>query len=183
MEEYGLTPDQLVAKDFRIIQSARQSSRPGYHPYGKRDWIIAVKKIRKTDGVLTAKHLQRNYPDLYHQGTWLFGNWDNGLDAAGLNPEKTRLRRSWGENKIIAAIRQMRSKELPLNAQYVMKNHPKLFSSAKRQFGPWSRALIAAGITKKRISGTVNKPLVLLRALGEALETRPTGEMPQALRF
>lgn len=29
MEEYDLSPDELIAKAFRVIQS----SRPGYHPY------------------------------------------------------------------------------------------------------------------------------------------------------
>ena len=33
MEEYRLSPDELSAKDFRMIMS----SRKGYHPYGKRD--------------------------------------------------------------------------------------------------------------------------------------------------
>jgi hypothetical protein len=32
MEEYRLTPDELSAKDFRMIVS----SRKGYHAYGKR---------------------------------------------------------------------------------------------------------------------------------------------------
>jgi hypothetical protein len=35
MEEYGLSPDELIAKDFRIIQSSRR----GYQPYGRSDWF------------------------------------------------------------------------------------------------------------------------------------------------
>jgi hypothetical protein len=46
MEEYGLSPDELIAKDFRIIQSSRR----GYKPYGKRGWIAAIKKIHKNGG-------------------------------------------------------------------------------------------------------------------------------------
>jgi hypothetical protein len=38
--EYRLTPDQLCAKDFRRLHS----SRPGYYPHGKRDWITAIKR-------------------------------------------------------------------------------------------------------------------------------------------
>ena len=30
MEEYHLTPDELIAKDFRVLQS----SLPGYYPHG-----------------------------------------------------------------------------------------------------------------------------------------------------
>jgi hypothetical protein len=46
MEEYHLTPDQLIAKGFRIIQS----SRPGYYPNGKKEWIAAMKKVYEKDG-------------------------------------------------------------------------------------------------------------------------------------
>ena len=40
MDEYGLSPDELIAKDFRRIQSSRR----GYHPYTKQEWIAAVRK-------------------------------------------------------------------------------------------------------------------------------------------
>jgi hypothetical protein len=45
MDEYGLSPDKLIAKDFRRIQSSRR----GYQPYGRRDWIAAIKKLH-TEG-------------------------------------------------------------------------------------------------------------------------------------
>ena len=37
LEEYRLGPDELIAKDFRIIQSSRR----GYFPHGKSEWIAA----------------------------------------------------------------------------------------------------------------------------------------------
>jgi hypothetical protein len=43
MEEYHLTPDELIAKDFRMIRSSRR----GFYPHGKSDWIAAVKKLHK----------------------------------------------------------------------------------------------------------------------------------------
>jgi hypothetical protein len=36
MEEYHLTPDEMIAKDFRMIQSSRR----GYYPHGKSEWIV-----------------------------------------------------------------------------------------------------------------------------------------------
>ena len=45
MEEYGLSPDELVAKDSRRLHSSRRD----YHPYSKRDWIAAIKKVYKRD--------------------------------------------------------------------------------------------------------------------------------------
>src|SRR5262245_55820990 len=67
MEEYDLTPDELITKDFRAIQSSRR----GFYPHGKNDWIDAVKKLRKQGESISAGDLQDNYPYLYNQGVWI----------------------------------------------------------------------------------------------------------------
>src|SRR5215475_10371354 len=43
MQEYDLTPDELIAKDFRMIQSAGR----GFYPNDKNDWIAAMKELHK----------------------------------------------------------------------------------------------------------------------------------------
>jgi hypothetical protein len=60
MEEYDLSPDELIAKAFRMIQS----SRPGYYPNGKNEWIAAMKKVYEKDGKVFAGHLQ-DKPNIY----------------------------------------------------------------------------------------------------------------------
>ena len=84
MEEYHLSPDELIAKAFRMIQSSRRE----YYPYGKRDWIAAIKKVYRSGGDISAGYLQDNYPHIYVQGVWLYGDWDKALSAAGFNPER-----------------------------------------------------------------------------------------------
>jgi hypothetical protein len=69
MEEYHLTPDELIAKDFRRIQSSRR----GYYPNGKSEWIAAMKNVYKRDGKVFAGYLQDNHQHLYEQGIWIFG--------------------------------------------------------------------------------------------------------------
>src|SRR6266481_3453352 len=54
MEEYHLTPDELIAKAFRLIQS----SHLGYHFYTKKSWIAAMQKVYENDGNVFAKYLQ-----------------------------------------------------------------------------------------------------------------------------
>jgi hypothetical protein len=122
MKEYGISPDELIAKDFRVIQSSRR----GYQPYGKSEWIAAIKEVYRREGNVFAGYLQDKYPYLYQQGVWIFGVWDKALSAAGFNPERTRKRRLWDEEKVIREIRALRRQNLPLYARYVMKNHPKL---------------------------------------------------------
>src|SRR5213593_4504036 len=141
MEEYGLNPDELIAKDSRRLHSSRRD----YRPYSKRDWIAAIKKIYKRDEQVFAGFLQEKHQQLYHQGTWLFGDWDKALRAAGFDPEQMRLRSFWDGEKVILGIRALRKQNLPLYAKYVVKNHPNLFSGALRQYGSWNKALSAAG--------------------------------------
>src|ERR671922_2148135 len=67
MREYRLGPDELIAKDFRLLQS----SRPRFKPYGKKEWIVAVQKIyNKNSG--SRGFLQKSHPYLYNQGVWIF---------------------------------------------------------------------------------------------------------------
>jgi hypothetical protein len=50
MQEYDLSPDELIAKAFRIIQS----SHPGYYPHTKKGWIAAMQKVYENDGNIFA---------------------------------------------------------------------------------------------------------------------------------
>jgi hypothetical protein len=152
MEEYGLTADELIAKDFRLLRS----SRPGFFPHGKRGWLAAIKDVYKRDRNVTPIHLQKNYPHLYYQGIWIFGDWDKALRAARFDPKRTRIRLTWDEEKLIKETRGLRMQELPLYARYVMKNHAGLFRKAQRQFGSWTETLIAAGIIKKQAANKLH---------------------------
>ena len=177
MEEYHLTPDELIAKDFRVLQS----SRPGYYPHGKSDWIACGEESStKRMARCFAGHLQDKYPHLYQQGVWIFGDWDKALRAAGFDPEKMRERGVWDEEKIIDTIRAMHKRHLPLYAAYVMDNHPKLFSAALRQFGSWAKALVVAGVTKKRRTKRLYKSKIsLLNVLSDALDRYTLKNIPQ----
>jgi hypothetical protein len=180
MEEYRLSPDELIAKDFRMIQSSRR----GYYPYGKSDWIDAIKNVHKTGGSVFAGNLQDKHPYLYQQGIWIFGDWDKALRAAGFDPERMRMRRFWDKERIINELQRMRRQSLPLYANYAMKNHSKLFYGALTVYGSWSKALFAAGVTKKPLPSKLYRSrLSLLRALRDALERHSKDDIPQALRL
>jgi hypothetical protein len=179
MEEYSLSPDQLIAKEFRVIQS----SRKGYQPHGKKDWVAALKKVYKKNGNVFAGYLQDKYLHLYNQGVWLFGDWDNALCKAGFDPQKMRKRALWDEEKIIAKIREMHRKHLPLYAKHVMERHAKVFSAALRQYGSWAKALVAAGVTKKPRTGKLYKDRAsLLNVLSDVLDYHSKNKVPQALK-
>jgi len=163
-----------ITKDFRVIESSRQD----YHPYGKRDWIKAIRNIHKRGESVFARDLQTKRRPLYHQGIWIFGDWDKALRAAGFVPEKMRRRRYWDKDSISNEVRRMRKQNLPLYARYVMKNRQNLFSVALRQYGSWDKALAAAGIAKDIPR---KSRLGVLRKLREAVDSK--GGISAALRI
>jgi hypothetical protein len=110
MKEYHLTPDELIAKAFRMIQSTRR----GYYPHGKSDWIAAVNKVQNGTARF-AGYLQDKYKHLYEQGIWIFGDWDKALLAAGFDPTKMRMRRLWDQEKTIHNRLQARSESTALS--------------------------------------------------------------------
>jgi hypothetical protein len=98
-----------------------------------------------------------------------FCDWDKALRAAGFDPRMMRLRTFWDQDRVIKEIRRIRDKNLPLYTNYVMKNHPNLFSGALGYFRSWNKALTAAGINNKQASTTVYKSRPgILRALRDA---------------
>jgi len=116
MQEYDFSPDELIAKAFRMIQS----SHPGYHPYTKKDCIVALQKVYQNDGKVFAKYLQHNYPPLYSQGVWIFGDWDKALRRRVLILTKC-VCKVYGTAKDHQKLKNMRDRNLPLFARYTNK--------------------------------------------------------------
>jgi len=143
MDEYELSPDELIAKAFRVIQSGRAA----YEPYGKRQWTTAIKNFYRQKGSVWATDLQQSQlHHLYSQGVWIFGDWYSAVTAAGLDPEKLGLHTFWNKDRVIGEIQKLRRKRLPLYPVYVMKSQPELFSAANRHYRSWSKALRAARV-------------------------------------
>ena len=72
MEEYHLTPGELIPKDLRRIQS----SRCGYYPNGKSEWIAAVKNVYEKTA--------RSLPDISKTSTNIHTNKGSGFSANGI---------------------------------------------------------------------------------------------------
>ena len=64
IEEYGLSPDQLCSKSFRV----NHSSRSDYRAHNRGEWIVAMRAVNKQHGNVLAGYLRDNLPHLYNQG-------------------------------------------------------------------------------------------------------------------
>ena len=173
MAEYHLSPDKLIAKDFRVLRS----SRPGFYPYGKSDWIAAIRRIYQAEGNISPKYLQTKHGHIYNQARWIFGDFNRALQAAGFDPVKIRRRASWDKDRIITAVRQLRKQKLPLYARYANMNHTNLFAKALRLYGSWPKVL-AAALPKSQLPAKLSTPIQILRALRDT-----SGQVPHSLRL
>ena len=72
MEQYDLSPDELIAKDSRLTHSSRR----GYHRYRKDEWIAAIKEIYSRKGKVTTKY--------YNVGTPRFTTQECGFSVIGI---------------------------------------------------------------------------------------------------
>ena len=153
MEEYDLSPDELIAKDFRMIQSSRR----GFYPNGKSDWIDTLKSfINRAKACLPGiSKINTHISTTKAYGFLAIGT--RLCVAAGFDPKRMRLRTFWDQDRIIREIRGMRDKNLPLYAHYIMKNHRRPFLWRATPFPVLDNALLAAGINKKQASTNVYK--------------------------
>jgi hypothetical protein len=94
VEEYDLSPDELIAKEFAYTKFP-----PWLLPEreDRMDW-------RDEDGLRSRRQRlcripPSKYPHLYEQGVWIFGDWDKALCAAGFDPTRTKYGNAAHETK------------------------------------------------------------------------------------
>jgi hypothetical protein len=92
-----------------------------------------------------------------------------------------RLRTYWETERVVTQIRVLRQKGLPLYPKYILKHYAALFSAALRIFGSWPTALIAAGLEVPDSPHHGGRGV--LRALRDALEQHPRGDLPEKLKL
>lgn len=80
-----------------------------------------------------------------------FNTWFDAVTAAGIDYEKVARYRHWTPQRVVQEIQELAEKEAPLSSKLVQQNHPPLYNAAKRRFGQWDAALVAAGIDPDKV--------------------------------
>jgi hypothetical protein len=118
-------------------------------------------------------------PALYQAGSRVFGSWRNAVMAAGIPPERATTKEDWPPSRILAIILSLSQRRRPLRPAELQRRYGHLIQAARRYFGSWSKAVVAAGVdpaklkrvplwTKERIIEAI-----LIRALNnEPLDSR-----------
>src|SRR5690606_11343610 len=105
------------------------------------------------------------------------GSWRNTLKAAGIPPERARLRDPWTPARIISAIRTLARRRRQPCSKDLREHHSYLVQAARRFFGSWPRALMAAGVepTRFRRVKPWTQERILEAILQRALANEPLG--------
>src|SRR5688572_16646527 len=83
---------------------------------------------------------------LYQAGSRIFGSWSNAVMAAGLAPTRAKPKERWPPARILAAIRSLARRQRPLRRAELDRRYAQLTPAARRCFGSWTKAVIAAGV-------------------------------------
>jgi hypothetical protein len=118
---------------------------------------------------------------LYQAGIRLFGSWRNVLQAAGIPPERGNCGQKWPPARILTIIRNLARRRHPLNKTELEHRYGSMMSAARRLFGSWSKAVLAAGVDPVKLQRVVPWTgqrvieAILTRALrNESLAARST---------
>jgi hypothetical protein len=118
-------------------------ARQGRH-WTPRKVIIEIRRIHRAGERLNSQSVPVR---LGLAGRRLFGSWEQALVSAGLDYEDATGIRRWDRARLIAAIRELAARNVPLSASHVEQHFPKLFHAAIKKFpSSWAKALRAAGL-------------------------------------
>jgi len=115
---------------------------------------------------------------LYQAGTRIFGSWSNALRAAGVAASRAQSHERWPPGRILSIIRGLARRGRPLRAGELKQRYGGcLIPAARRCFGSWNKAVIAAGVDPQRLlrSPAWTKERVLESILTRAFDDEPLG--------
>jgi hypothetical protein len=112
---------------------------------------------------------------LYSAARRIFGSWRNAIVAAGIPPERVLTWERWSPGKILARIRSISRRRRPLTTDQVEQRYHNLVSAARRHFGSWSKAVMAAGVDPTKMQRVVpwTRERVIEAILTRALRSEP----------
>lgn len=114
---------------------------------------------------------------LYRAGSRFFGTWRNAVMAAGIPPERAKVRDEWPPSRVVAAIRSLSRRRHPPNPTELQRRYSQLVRAAQRHFGSWTKAAVAAGVDPAKLKRTPlwTKDRIIEAILMRALNNEPLG--------
>jgi hypothetical protein len=95
--------------------------------------------------------------------------------AAGITPRRAGSHGQWPPAKILSSIRSLGRRQQPLAATELRDRHSNLVAAARRVFGSWSKAVVAAGVDPAKLRRVVpwTRDRILEEILTRAIKDEP----------
>ncbi|MDQ3813676.1 MAG: hypothetical protein M3347_06965 [Armatimonadota bacterium] len=80
-----------------------------------------------------------------------FPSWRDAITAAGLNIDEVARYKNWTPERVLGEIKALARAGHPLSSKIMQTSNQSLFCAARRRFGSWDNALVAAGLDVAKI--------------------------------
>ncbi|MCI0414924.1 hypothetical protein L0222_19280, partial [bacterium] len=141
----------------RISRALRRQDRlvPHWEPIWSAEYVLdRIHELWRRKVPLNSGYIDKKQKHLLYASSKFFKSWDGALRAAGLDPDEVRLadvKVRYNRRDVIREILKRRNRGLPMNVAAVTTDDLRLFNAARRRFGSYSAALIAAGIDPDKV--------------------------------
>jgi len=145
-----------------------------------REGIVREMLRREAAGlplVHTKKPGQGVEPTLYAAGVRIFGSWRSVLMAAGIAPELGEGQEHWSIPKVLGIIRMLGHRRRRLCPEEIHRHYSNVDEAARRIFGSWPKAILAAGVDPAKILRVVpwSRERIIEAILTRVLHSKPLG--------
>lgn len=139
-----------------------------------REQIIRILVEREAKGLPLSVGGEGVDKSLYSAARRIFGSWRNAIQAAGIAPQQVLTWERWSPGRILIMIRHLARRDRPLTTLQMERRYHNIVSAARRHFGSWSKAVLAAGVKPTRLLRVIpwNEERVIEAILTRALRNQ-----------
>ena len=112
---------------------------------------------------------------LYQAAVRIFGSWRNAVTSAGISSDRAVPTDRWPPAKIFIIIRNLARRRRPISVVQLERRYGSMVAAARRLFGSWTKAVVAAGVDPAKFQRVVpwTRELVIEAILTRALRSDP----------
>ena len=112
---------------------------------------------------------------LYQAAVRIFGSWRNAVISSGISSSRAARTDRWSPAKIFIVIRNLARRRRPISVVELERRFGSMVSAARRQFGSWTKAVVAAGVEPTNLRRVVpwTRELIIEAILTRALRNDP----------
>ena len=145
--KYGIFQKHI---DDYVLRNKKVTS---YLP-NKDEIIVQIQKLNSNNISLNSGNIQKHYNSLFQKAIRGFKSWEKAVQAAGFDYTKiknVRLNLDVPDKEVIKQVLELDDKGVDLSYENIRKSHSKLFTTARKKFGNWEKAINACNLDYSKI--------------------------------